>query len=359
MKKKFLLITGGTGGHVIPAENFANYLFNKNIECRLIVDKRGKKYISSFKGIAYLVNSSNLSGNFLSKIFGSINLFIGFIKSFFIILFYRPTNVISFGSYASFFPTLSCIILKPFYKIEIFIHEQNSVLGRSNKLLLNYINKLLLNFDISKNINHKYKNKVYVVGLPEKPNFGSNLKKDQDNLFTIVVLGGSQGSEFISKFSVNIIKSIIEEKIINSKFIVQCPEHLIKKISFDLKSIESKIIIKNYFSNIDEILNNASLVISRAGAGSISDLINYRIPSILIPLPSAKDNHQYHNAYQISKNDLGIIIDQNKNEFTRAKNYIYDIYNNKSKLKLINQKFDKIKVKKSNTLIYNLITNEN
>ena len=340
MSKNFLLITGGTGGHVIPAQNLANYLLDKNLNCRIIVDKRGYKYLKNFKGKIHLINSSNLNGNLIAKTFGLINLFIGFFQSFIIILFFKPNNVISFGSYASFFPMLCCIILNPFYKINLFIHEQNSIIGRTNSFFLNFINKLFLNFDILSKINNKLKTKAHVVGSPEKKilNFfkkNTYLKKK----FTIFIFGGSQGSEFISKFSANLIKIMDEEKIINAKFIFQCPKHMIKIITNDLAKLQSEIIIKDYFFSVDEVLQESSIVISRSGAGSITDIINHKVPSILIPLPTAKDNHQFYNALILKKHDLAIVLDQNK-------------------MKIINDKFDKIKVKNSNSLIYSLISDE-
>ena len=85
--------------------------------------------------------------------------------------------------------------------------------------------------------------------------------------------------------------------------------------------------------------------------------MTYRIPSVLLPLPSAKDNHQFYNASILQKHDLAIILDQNKNEFDKAKNYIYGIYNDHNKVKLINDRFDKISIKNSNSLIYKLIVN--
>ena len=148
MIRKILLITGGTGGHVIPAENLANYLNNKNIKCSIMVDKRGFEYINNFKGKIHLINSSNLNGNIIKKILGLANLLVGFVKSLFIIIYLKPDTVITFGSYASFFPMLSCALLKPFYKINIFIHEQNSILGRTNNFFLLFANKLFLNFNI-------------------------------------------------------------------------------------------------------------------------------------------------------------------------------------------------------------------
>ncbi|OUW95095.1 MAG: hypothetical protein CBD97_03700 [Pelagibacteraceae bacterium TMED237] len=360
MKKNFLLVTGGTGGHVIPAENFSNYLLKKNINCSIMVDKRGYKYINNYIGKIHVIKSSNLNGNLIKKFIGVIQLFFGFVKSFFIILSLKPSTVISFGSYASFSPMLTCIILKQFYKIEIFIHEQNSVLGRTNNFFLNFANKLFLNFYTTKNINDKFRNKIHVVGSPEKKviNFinknNINFKKN----FTIFIYGGSQGSEFISKFSLNLIQLIKKEKVIKARFIIQSPASIIKSLTYELDKIEASINIKEYFYNIDEILQNTSLIISRAGAGTIRDLINYRIPSILIPLPKAKDNHQFHNASIISDHNVGIVIDQKKNEIYKAKNYIYEIYNNAHKLNFFNESFDKIEVKNSNSLIYNLVINE-
>ena len=125
-----------------------------------------------------------------------------------------------------------------------------------------------------------------------------------------------------------------------------------------MSNFKSKIIIKDFFYNIDDILQNTSLAISRAGAGSITDLINHNIPSILIPLPNAKDNHQFYNASIMAKEDVSIIINQKKDEIIKAKEFIYEIYQNPSKSKSFNKSFSKIKVKNSNYLIYNLINYE-
>ncbi len=361
MKKNFLLITGGTGGHVIPAKNFANYLSNKNINCTIITDKRGYKYFDNYNGKIYIISSSNLNGNIIFKIFGIFQILLGLIQSFTIIFLLKPSHFISFGSYASFSPMLSCIFFKPFYKFSIYIHEQNSIIGRTNKFFLNFTKKLFLNFDIKSKINSKFKDKVFVVGSPEN-NFKKNIKisnKNSESIFTIFISGGSQGSEFVSNFATNLIKIIDNERIIKAKFIFQCSKHLIKKQEEKLRNIKLPITLKDFFTNIDEILDNANLAICRAGAGTIVDLINFKLPSILIPLPSSKDNHQFFNAKILAKHDLAIIIDQNSNDLDKAKRHIYETYNNSKKLESMNKKFDMIKVKNSNTLIYKLILDEN
>ena len=361
MRQNFLLITGGTGGHVIPAKNFANYLSSKNIDCTIITDRRGYKYLNNYKRKVYVISSSNLNGNLILKIFGIFQILFGLIQSLIIIFFIKPSHSISFGSYASFTPMLICIILKPFYKVNIYIHEQNSIIGRTNKFFLKFINKLFLNFNIKSKINTKLKDKILIVGSPEK-NFLTNIKNNRENfedVFTIFISGGSQGSEFVSKFATNLIKIIDSEKVIKAKFIFQCSKKMIKKIEEELKNIKSTIILKDFFTNIDETLFNVNLSICRSGAGTIIDLINFRLPSILIPLPSSKDNHQFFNASILVKHNLAIIIDQNNVELDKAKKYIYEIFANPKKIESINKKFDRIKVKNSNSLIYKTIVNEN
>ena len=362
MKENFLLITGGTGGHVIPAKNFANYLSTKNINCAVITDKRGYKYFDNYNGKIYMISSSNLNGNIIFKIFGIFQILLGLIQSFIIIFLLKPSHSISFGSYASFSPMLICMLFKPFYKVKLFIHEQNSIIGRTNKFFLNFTKKLFLNFDIKSKIDSKFKDKIFVVGSPEN-NYKKNINisnKNPESNFTIFISGGSQGSEFVSNFATNLVKIIDnEKKIIKAKFIFQCPKHLIKKYDKELQNIKSPIILNDFFINIDEILGNANLAICRAGAGTIVDLINFKLPSILIPLPSSKDNHQLFNAKILAKHDLAIIIDQKNNNLEKAKRHIYETYSNPKKLESKNKKFDMIQVKNSNTLIYKLILNEN
>ena len=133
----------------------------------------------------------------------------------------------------------------------------------------------------------------------------------------------------------------------------------LKKYEAELQNIKSPIILKDFFINVDEILANSNLAICRAGAGTIVDLINFKLPSILIPLPSSKDNHQFFNAEILAKHDLAIIFDQNNDDLDKAKRHIYETYSNESKLESMNKKFDMIKVKNSNTLIYKLILNAN
>ena len=169
MKSKILIITGGTGGHVIPALNFFNYIKNDSKNVFLLTDYRGYKYIKKNDKVNVLkIQSSHLSGNIYFKFLGIIKLLIGFFQSFMIFLKIRPKIIISFGSYASLSPLICFLIFKFFFKTRLYIHEQNSIIGQTNKIFSKYSKKIFVNFDkkYQNLVNHK-KN-IYVVGLPQK-----------------------------------------------------------------------------------------------------------------------------------------------------------------------------------------------
>ena len=312
MNKKIILCSGGTGGHVIPAINFGNYLLQKGYDCSIILDSRGKRYSNKFKGKVYIINSSHFSGNFFFKIRFFFNFLNSFIKSSILIFRIKPSKCISFGSYAAFTPLLISLILKPFIKIKIYIHEQNSVIGKVNLFYLPYAERIFTNFNSLTNLNNKFLSKKIYVGTPinELINIkNTNLIKsyDKDILF---VYGGSQGSvPLINKF-LSIIKKIDSNYLKNIKLIIQCPKILISTIENTLKEMKIDFLIKDFYNNIDEILLNTNIAIVRAGAGTINDLIKYQIPAIIMPLPHSIYNHQYHNAKYLTDKNCAILFNE-------------------------------------------------
>ena len=133
-KKNYLILSGGTGGHVIPAVNLGNFIIEQGYDCCLFVDERGKKYTNSFKGQIRVISSSHLSNNSPGKIISIISLLKGFFQSIIYLIKNRPYFCISFGSYATFMPLLVLIFFRFFGFTKIFLHEQNSVMGKVNIL---------------------------------------------------------------------------------------------------------------------------------------------------------------------------------------------------------------------------------
>ncbi len=183
---KILIITGGTGGHVIPAVNFFKYLNQNSKNVFLLTDNRGEKYIDIIdKSNIFKIHSSHLAGNINFKFFGIIKLLIGFLQSFLIFVKLKPKTIISFGSYSSFTPLMCFLFFKFFYKTKLYLHEQNSIVGQTNKLFANQANKIFVNFDKEYPCIDKYKEKIIVVGLPQKKFKINFLNKKRKNFESI------------------------------------------------------------------------------------------------------------------------------------------------------------------------------
>ena len=362
MNKKVLILSGGTGGHVIPAVNFGNYLINKKYICSIISDKRGKKFLNNFNGNVKIINSSHLSGNFFFKILGIIKLISGFFESIIYIVKDKPSIVISFGSYAALPPALIIIFIKKILHIKFYIHEQNSIIGRSNRFLLNFSEKVFLNYNIDFSPNDKNIKRFYHVGLPDNSSKNNISNEDYDMIdkknFNIFLYGGSQGSKYLIEYLESLIKKIEPRLIKKFFFIVQCPNNYRSKIIKELNTYNCKYFIKDFFNNIENILVKTNLIISRAGAGTINDIIKYKIPAALIPLPTAKDNHQYENTKLLINAKCAIVINENKDEVLKTINFINKIADNKDSYISTKNNFLKIKTPNANKLMLDLIENE-
>ncbi len=310
------LIAGGTGGHIYPAIAILNEIKKTN-KIIFITDKRGYGYLSNDKT---LLNQNNVEIFILNIISpfkkGFINKFkflYLFIYSFIELLFfyykYKPKIQLSFGGYATILP---CLIGKLFFKIEYFIHEQNAIMGRANKVLEPFASKIFIPFD--KVIRLKHIEKRIFSGTPIRKEIKSikTRKRTKDKL-NILVFGGSLGSEF---FSVSLVDSLINidpnvkkklnifHQVINSK---------IKKVKQLYKINNIKFEVKSFFPNIQNYYKNTDLIICRAGGSTIAEILHLKIPCIIIPLKNSMDNHQVINSKIINTYKLGWVI--NENEF--------------------------------------------
>jgi len=361
-KNKILIITGGTGGHVIPAKNFFNYLKNNSKNVFLLTDERGYKYISNIdKKNIYKIYSSHLSGNITFKLLGLIKLLIGFLQSLIIFIRLRPKVIISFGSYASFAPLICFVFFKFFFKIKLYLHEQNSIIGQTNKLFAKNANKIFVNFDKEYQSLNNFKNKIFVVGLPQQninTNYNYNQSRNENN-FNFLIFAGSQGSldiiDFFSKI-IHEIKKMPDLKKIN--FIVQCPKQMQNQIKNLLVNNNFNFEIKSFFNDFEDILSKTNIALCRSGAGTINDLINFKIPAIILPLPSSKYNHQFENAKVLSKIGCAILADKNLKELDKILLFIRNVIDDKNFNKSLLDKYSKIKRHNSNLLMWEHIQND-
>ena len=303
MKDKILISTGGSGGHVIPATIIHDHLKNK-YEVVISTDLRGLKYLDVNSYKIFEVNTPKLDKSILLP-FTILKVFFLTLKSLFLFKKEKIEILISTGGYMS----LPLCLAAKFLNIKIFLLEPNMVVGRANKFFLNFCEKIICYSNNIIGIPNKFQNKVVISNpLIRKKYYEKNYKEKIDKIFTIMIVGGSQGAKIFDEI---IHESIVKiSKTTQLKIIHQTNQ---KNINF-FKNFYSKNkienIVFNFDQNLDILLNQSDLCITRAGASSLAEIALFNIPFIAIPLPTSKDNHQLKNANYYKDNDCCWVIDQ-------------------------------------------------
>lgn len=228
---------------------------------------------------------------------------LGFIQSAFLLVRIKPSVVLSFGGYASF----PVVILSKILGIPIIIHEQTATTGRSNRAVAKLANKILLSRETSKN--YFPKGKCLVVGNPILSHYFDYYEKLSSNLKTILVLGGSRGSQYINGLIAHLLDKILEKyKLIHLTGELDYKKFLKLKENLEGKKKANYQVI----STVDpyEMINiykKADVVVSRAGANTVSELMAMTKPAVFIPIPWSYNNEQYKNA-EYAKNHISLVI---------------------------------------------------
>lgn len=310
MKSKPIIIAaGGTGGHIFPAQALAEGLLKSNAPFKFVCDGRTNKFLQEPLKSADIIqiSATKISGNPLSKGWALFKLMLATLRLIYSFLLNRPSKIIGFGGYPSFPALLAGVLLF----IPIYIHEQNSVLGRVNRLFVRFCKKIFITFPYTQGLKPQYTHKVEVIGnLTRSMIVPKPLKQSAKTPFTILVIGGSQGARSISTIIPEAFTSLPAKSQKNLCVYQQCREESIDEALKTFEKFQGKFEIKPFFENIGELMNEADLIVSRAGASSIAEIITMSKPSILIPYPHATDDHQYHNAKFLADNDSCILMSE-------------------------------------------------
>tara|TARA_A100001011_G_scaffold377277_1_gene440723 strand:- start:417 stop:1484 length:1068 start_codon:yes stop_codon:yes gene_type:complete len=310
MKKKVLISTGGSGGHVIPAITIYDHL-KSNYETFISTDIRGLKYFNRENYKSFIINTPKFN-NLLLLPWTVLRVFLLTIKSLIILKKKDISILISTGGYMSLPLCLAAKILN----IKIYLIEPNRVVGRANRYFLNFAEKLICYSKNLVNLPKKFEQKqVLIKPLIRKEYYENNNYQKEDNLFTIIIVGGSQGAK--------IFDTLIHEIFVNisKSYPIKVIHQTSKKNTKSLEKFYTDHKIKNkvfsFDKNLNVLLKQSDLCITRSGASSLAELSLLRIPFISIPLPSSKDNHQYENAKYYEDKDCCWIF--NQNDFDKPK----------------------------------------
>jgi UDP-N-acetylglucosamine--N-acetylmuramyl-(pentapeptide) pyrophosphoryl-undecaprenol N-acetylglucosamine transferase len=322
MKKKILITTGGSGGHVLPALTIYDHL-KTEYDMLISSDQRGLKYFEIEKYKPIIVDTPKLKISIFFP-FTIFKVFLLTIKSLSILKKEKISILISTGGYMSLPLCLAAKLLS----IKIYLIEPNMVLGRANKLLLKF-SKIIICY--SKNIisfPKKFENKLRILKpLVRKKYYEELTNIEEKRLFTITVIGGSQGAKIFDNLLHQSLAKV--SKSINIKVIHQTSESNKNfLINFYKENrIEHQVFV--FEKDLNKLLIKSDLCITRGGASSLAELSLLKVPFISIPLPSAMDNHQYENAKFYEAQNTCWIINQKDFEKQNFEDLLLNIIKNK------------------------------
>ena len=312
---KLIISGGGTGGHIYPALAIAKAIKEMNLNSSILfVGAKNKMEMEKVPNEGFSIKGLWISGFKRSlsaqNLLIPLKLFVSVIHSFLIIKKFKPNVVIGTGGFASG-PILK---VAQWLGLPTLIQEQNSYPGITNRILSKNANRICVAYDGMENFFPKCK--IRLTGNPIRANLIDSKSYDGAKLYfdlnpkikTLVVIGGSLGSKRINE----LIRSNLDFfKKLNLQVLWQCGSIYYKKYS----EISSKnIFIKPFISNMEKLYAAADFIISRAGAGTISELCCVGKPILLIPSPNVTANHQYHNAMALVNEKAALMIEEKELE---------------------------------------------
>ncbi|MCX7957074.1 MAG: UDP-N-acetylglucosamine--N-acetylmuramyl-(pentapeptide) pyrophosphoryl-undecaprenol N-acetylglucosamine transferase [Endomicrobia bacterium] len=340
------IVTSPTGGHFYPAIEITKKLSKTSEKIILILQKGSKlneiilKELKPYKIKVEYINAVKFKRNnplTILKFLITLPLLVS--KILYLIYKHKPKILFSTGGYTAVPVIFSIKVFSPFTKI--ILQEQNAILSLTNKFLLPISTKICTGFYIKKN------RKIIFTGNFIRENFKRELNKNEIakklKLYLekdiILIFGGSQGSVAINTTFVYVIKEIYKN-FPNIQIIHITGFSDYERISKEYKSLQIPKIIQPYSNNIEELYYISDFVICRAGAMTITELIYFKKPAILIPLPNAAELHQHKNAHLLKIYNCAEVVFQNEKFYENLKASIIKILGNKTYLENMSKNYD-------------------
>lgn len=331
----YTIVTCGTAGHVFPALALIESLLKKNYKVALIIDnisferfekilnKEDYKNLSIIKTIPFYIN------------YKSLLVLLQNIKTTWNIL--KASNLIIYFTSGLQIPTLITSIL---LNKKFILHEQDSILNKTNSIFGFFAFKIYTSFKEVKAFSFLQK-KMFWKGCPVNIK-SNNLIKKEDLLlgkkYIITIFAGTNGAEFIDNvISQQLLKlDNIQDYIIYHN----CRKENLEKVKNFYKINNINALVNNFFENFESLYEHSDVLITRAGASTISYIKYYNRKAILIPWQNSSQNHQYFNSKLVEENNFIEVIGEDSNLFIEK---IKNLLNNSQKNISLNNNFKVIK----------------
>jgi len=301
--RHYVLAAGGTGGHMIPAHALAEELMRRGHRVALVTDERGARIPGLFDGVqVHILPAGRLGGGPAGWFKAARNIFTGRAMAMRLYETFRPSAVIGFGGY----PALPALLAGRACGIPTLVHEQNAVLGRVNRLMAGRVDAIATAYGTVDRLSKSYASKTHLVGNPVRDEVLALREQpypplSADGVFRVLVTGGSQGATILSGVVPDGLGMLPEHFRRRLQVTQQCRPEDIEQVRAKYASLGIPADLATYIEDMPEKLGWSHLVIARAGASTIAELTAAGRPAILIPLPTATEDHQTSNAREMAR----------------------------------------------------------
>ena len=319
---KYLISGGGTGGHIFPAVSIANALREADPSCEILfVGALGRMEMERVPQAGYPIVGLPIKGFDRSRPWRNIRVIIDLVRSMIqarkIVRDFGPNVGIGVGGYASG----AAMKVAAKMGVPILLQEQNGFAGVTNKLLKDDAKKICVAYEGMERFFPK--EKIILTGNPVRQNLTSGTKEEAIQYFnqefgvhfsaekkTLLIIGGSLGARTINQSIIAHLNELINSDIqviwqTGKNYFADCKAALANSSS---TTNNNQIICTDFVSQMPLAYALADLVISRAGASSISELCLLGKPSILVPSPNVAEDHQTHNAMALVNKDAAVLV---------------------------------------------------
>lgn len=299
--RHYVLAAGGTGGHMVPAHALGAELIARGHSVALVTDERGARIPGLFEGMeTHVMPAGRIAGGPLGWLRAGRSILAGRAMARGLNRQVRPSAVIGFGGY----PALPALLAALKDRVPAMVHEQNAILGRVNRLLAGRVDIIATAYPDVQRLKPAYAGKVRLVGNPVRKEVLALRDEPfpalrEDGEFRVLVTGGSQGASILSTVVPDGLGLLPLGLRRTLKVVQQCRPEDIEDVRRRYAELGIDAELATYMQDMPDRLRWSQLVIARAGASTIAELTVAGRPAILIPLPSAMDDHQTANVVEI------------------------------------------------------------
>lgn len=301
VQRHYVLAAGGTGGHMIPAHALAAELMRRGHRVALVTDERGEKIPGLFEGVqTHVLPAGRAGGGIMGIVRALRDIRAGRERARRLCEAFSPSAVVGFGGY----PALPSLLAALSLRIPTVVHEQNAVLGRTNRFLAGRVDAIATAYPDVERLKPRYLSKVNLVGNPVRDEVRALRDEPYptllpDGVFRVLVTGGSQGASILSQVvpdALGLLPLTFRRRL---QVTQQCRPEDIESVREKYAALGIPADLATYLPDLPSRLGWSHLVIGRAGASTIAELTAMGRPAILVPYPSATDDHQTANAREM------------------------------------------------------------